>query len=77
MATVTPAPRPANVTLLGVWRHSAEAGIVRLLYASLPADRMVGLDWTRVEPDDLAALGAVRWLPSGVCEAWHNCTGLG
>ena len=68
-----PAPRPLNVTLLGVWRPSPTVSSVPLLYASLPADRLVGLDWTRVQPDDLATLGAVRWLPTGVCQAWHDC----
>jgi hypothetical protein len=66
-------PRPLNVTLLGVWRPSSTASTVPVLYASLPADRLVGLDWTRVQPGDLATLGVVRWLPSGVCRAWHDC----
>ena len=69
----SPAQRPTNVTLLGVWRASPTGSSVPLLYASLPADRLVGLDWTRVQPDDLAALGVVRWLPSGVCQAWRDC----
>jgi hypothetical protein len=66
-------PRPLNVTLLGVWRPSSTASTVPVLYASLPADRLVGLDWTHVQPGDLATLGVVRWLPSGVCRAWHDC----
>jgi hypothetical protein len=68
-----PAPRPLNVTLLGVWRPSPTAGTLPLLYASLPADRMVGLDWTQVQADDLASFGVVRWMPAGVCHAWHSC----
>jgi len=63
-----PAPRPLKVTLLGVWRPSPTARATLLLYASLPADRLVGLDWTRVQSDNLATLGVVRWLPSGVCQ---------
>ena len=68
-----PAPRPLNVTLLGVWQASPRASTVPLLYASLPADRLVGLDWSQVQPDDLATLGVVRWLPTAVCQAWHDC----
>jgi hypothetical protein len=68
-----PAPRPLDVTLLGVWRPSPQASPVPLLYASLPADRLVGLDWTRVRPEDLATRAMVRWLPAGLCRAWHDC----
>ena len=28
---------------------------------------------SRIHPDDLPNLGGVRWLPSGMCRAWHNC----
>jgi hypothetical protein len=68
-----PPPRPLNVTLLGVWRPSPTATSVPLLYASVPADRLVGLGLTRVQPTDLAALGMVRWLPTGLCQAWQDC----
>jgi len=68
-----PPPRPLNVTLLGVWRPSATASTLPLLYASFPAERLVGLDWSRLQPDDLPTLGVVRCLPSGVCQAWHEC----
>lgn len=73
----SPEPRPLNVTVLGLAPStSSVASSVPVLYASLPADQLVGLDWTAVEPGDLSALGGVRWLPNGVCQAWHDCAGI-
>jgi hypothetical protein len=70
----SPEPRPLNVTVLGLAPStSAVADPVPVLYASMPADRLVGLDWTAVGPGDLSALGGMRWLPNGVCQAWHDC----
>jgi hypothetical protein len=66
-------PLPLNVTLIGVWRTKPSANAVPVLYASMPADRLVGRDWTTVRPDDLQKLGVVRWLPAGLCQAWHDC----
>ena len=57
------------------WRPSATSSSVPLLYASLPADRLVGRDWACVRPRDLPALGVVRWLPTGACQFWHECEG--
>jgi enamine deaminase RidA (YjgF/YER057c/UK114 family) len=69
-----PEPRPLTVTLIGLAPLPAPAaGRVPVLYASLPADRLSGLDWTRVSPDDLPVLAGVRWLPTGVCQAWDEC----
>jgi hypothetical protein len=68
----TPEP-PLNMTILGVWSPAPNAATVPLVYASLPADRLVGLDWRAVQPEDLERLGAVRWLSSGLCQAWHEC----
>lgn len=70
----TAPPRPVNLTELGVWR-SAVTGTSRVpvIYASLPADRLSGLDWTRVQPSVLFSIGVVRWLPAGICQAWHDC----
>jgi hypothetical protein len=66
-------PRPLNVTMIGVWRASPSADQVPVVYASMPADRLVGRDWSSVRADDLEELGAVRWLPADVCEAWDDC----
>ena len=69
-----PEPRPVNLTVLGLaWRPSGGAGYMPILYASLPADRLVGRDWAQIRPDDLPSLAGVRWLPTGVCQAWHEC----
>jgi hypothetical protein len=71
-----PQPRLVNLTLLGLaWRPSATASYMPVLYASLPADRLVGHDWAQLKPDDLPRLAGVRWLPAGVCQAWHECEG--
>jgi hypothetical protein len=73
-----PEARPLNVTVLGLAPStSSVANPVPVLYASLSADRLVGLDWTTLEPDDLSALGGVRWLPNGVCQAWRDCAAVG
>jgi len=69
-----PEPRPVNLTILGLaWRPSEVASYMPVLYASLPADRLVGRDWAQIRPDDLPSLVGVRWLPTGVCQAWHEC----
>ena len=66
--------RPLNVTVLGLAAHPSPAlDSVPVLYASLPADRLVGLDWTQARADDPSARAGVRWLPTGVCQAWHEC----
>jgi hypothetical protein len=73
-----PRPRPLNVTMIGVWRASPSDRAVPVLYASMPADRLYGLDWNGIRGDDLHELGVVRWLPAGVCQAWRDCgKGLG
>jgi hypothetical protein len=73
----TPAtPRPLNLTLLGVSAAGVGPSPLSVLYASLPADRLVGLDWTRVQAEDLATLAVVRWLPAGLCHAWHDCRAI-
>jgi hypothetical protein len=70
----TPQVRPLNVTVLGLAANPSPAvGSVPVLYASWPADRLVGLDWRRVWGEDASALAGVRWLPAGVCQAWHEC----
>jgi hypothetical protein len=69
----TPEPRPLNVTLIGVWRGPGSTGDVPVLYASMPADRLAGRNWPGLRADDLEQLGMVRWLPSGLCEAWREC----
>ncbi len=68
-----PGPRPITVTLLGVARLAPTADPVPVLYASLPADRLVGQDWTQLQPGDLDGFGVVRWLPAGQCKAWGEC----
>jgi hypothetical protein len=66
--------RPFNVTVLGVaLQTSAKNDYAPVLYAALPADRVVGRDWTGVAQEDLAVLGAVRWFPAGMCQAWRHC----
>jgi hypothetical protein len=59
--------------MIGVWRASPSAEAIPVLYASMPADRLVGVDWDSIRRDDLHDLGVVRWLPTGVCQAWHDC----
>lgn len=69
-----PEPHLVDVTVVGLaWRPSAVAFYTPVLYASLPADRLVGRDWSQLRPDDLPSLAGVRWLPTGVCQAWHEC----
>jgi hypothetical protein len=60
-------PRPATITVVGL------ASGVPVLYASLPADRLIGLDWSRLQPQDLPRVAGVRWLSGGMCQAWHEC----
>jgi hypothetical protein len=70
----SPEPLPISVTVLGVVPSaSSVSSSVPVLYASFPADRLLGLDWAAVEPGDLSTRRGVRWLPSGVCQAWHDC----
>ena len=68
-----PEPRPINVTLIGVWRDGSSSEYVPALYASMPADKLVGRDWAGLRADDLATVGVVRWLSTGVCPAWGEC----
>jgi hypothetical protein len=68
-----PEGRPLNVTLLGVWRTSPSPRAVPVVYASMPADRLAGRDWTGMRAEDLENVGVVRWLPSGICQAWNEC----
>jgi len=42
--------------------------IVRAVYAA--ADPR---DWVAVRSTDLPTPGVVRWLPTGVCQAWREC----
>jgi hypothetical protein len=39
----------------------------------MPADRLAGRDWTGMRAEDLEKVGVVRWLPSGMCQAWNEC----
>ena len=69
-----PSPLPLNVTLFGLAsRPSPTAGREAVLYVSAPADRLAGLDWIRLQPDDLRVLVGPRWLPAGLCQAWGEC----
>ena len=71
-------PRPLHVTILGVaWDRSPTTSAVPVLYASLPADQSVGLDWAHAGAGDLPSLAGVRWLPTGVCRAWRECGASG
>jgi len=64
-------PRVLNLTVLGV--GSASSSYVPVLYASMPADQLVGRKWDRVGPEELSTMVGVRWLPTGTCHAWHEC----
>jgi len=73
-AYMVPEPRLVDVTVIGLaWRPSRLTTYTPVLYASLPADRLVELDWPRVGSSDVTALAGVRWFPRGLCRAWREC----
>jgi hypothetical protein len=73
-AYALPEARLVDVTVIGLASApSALTPYTPVLYASVPAERFMGRDWTRVASTDVPALVGVRWLPSGQCRAWHDC----
>lgn len=69
-----PQPGLIDVTLLGLAaRPSPDTSYLPILYASLPADELVGRDWAALGPDELPRLVALRWLPTGLCQGWNEC----
>ena len=69
-----PVRRPLNLTIIGRAKGPwAGADPVAVVYVSAPSDRLVGLNWSRVRPENLPELASLRWLPNGLCVAWQAC----
>jgi len=63
-----------SVTLLGVSPMPARSGADGLLlYAFLPADAALRLDWSTLSPETLERIAMVRWMPDAMCRAWNAC----